>query len=220
MEQPASRETPVAAQGTRQPAERLWFGLFVAGLAFCLLSIWLFDEPIARFFGRHWRQYPLHSLRIGTSFVIAPIAAVLLALGIFRLRDKTVSKSGEALTVAAYSALSGFAINSFLLKVLFARERVDHFLHGHGGFFRAAHGEDYSFPSGHSVLVAAILVTLWRYYPRWYPLYIATMAVVTILLLAGNWHFLSDIIAGGLWGAAAAHVTALLWRRHASHTQI
>ena len=86
MEQPASRETPVAAQGTRQPAERLWFGLFVAGLAFCLLSIWLFDEPIARFFGRHWRQYPLHSLRIGTSFVIAPIAAVLLALGIFRLR--------------------------------------------------------------------------------------------------------------------------------------
>jgi membrane-associated phospholipid phosphatase len=217
MEQLSLRETPVAAQGTRQPAERLWFGLFAAGLAFCLLSIWLFDEPIARFFGRHWRQYPL---RIGTSFVIAPVAAVLLALGIFRLRNETASRSGEALTVAAYSALSGFAINSFLLKVLFARERVDHFLHGHGGFFRAAHGEDYSFPSGHSVLVAAILVTLWRYYPRWYPLYIATMAVVTILLLAGNWHFLSDIVAGGLWGAAAAHVTALLWRRHASHPRI
>jgi hypothetical protein len=42
------------------------------------------------------------------------------------------------------------------------------------------------------------------------------MAVVTILLLAGNLHFLSDIVAGGLWGAAAAHVTALLWRRHTS----
>jgi hypothetical protein len=47
------------------------------------------------------------------------------------------------------------------------------------------------------------------------------MAVVTFLLLAGGWHFLSDIVAGGLWGALAAYVTALLWRRHAGalHSQ-
>ena len=89
MEQPASRETPVAAQGTRQPAERLWFGLFAAGLAFCLLSIWLFDEPIAHFFAHHWRQYPLLGLRIGTAFVVAPVVAVLLILGIFRFRGGT-----------------------------------------------------------------------------------------------------------------------------------
>jgi membrane-associated phospholipid phosphatase len=199
----------------------LWLALFLAGLGFCLLSIWLFDEPIGRFFARHWLRYPLHSLRIGTFFVIAPIAAVLLMLGVLRLRNETASRLSEALTVAAYSALSGFAINSFLLKVIFAREQVDHFLRGHGGFFRAASGADYSFPSGHSVLVAAILVTLWRYYPRWYPLYIAAMATVTFLLLAGGWHFLSDIVAGGLWGALAAQVTALLWRRHASasHSQ-
>jgi hypothetical protein len=135
MEPPCLRETPAAAQGAHYPAERLWLALFLAGLGFCLLSIWLFDEPIARFFARHWRQYPLHGLRIGTSFVIAPIAAWLMILGILRLRDKTANRFSEALTVAVYSALSGFAINSFLLKVIFARERVDHFLRGHGGLF-------------------------------------------------------------------------------------
>ncbi len=215
MEIPGLRETPAAAQETHHPEKGLWIGLFATGLGFCLLSIWLFDEPIAQFFARHWRQYPLHGLRIDAPVMVALIAAVLLVLGIFQLRGRTAKKSGATLTIAAYSALGGFAVNSYLLKPFFSRSRALTALSTGNGFFHAVPYADYSFPSGHSVIVAAILVTLWRYYPRWYPLYVAAMAVVTFLLLAGGWHFLSDIIAGSLWGALAAYVTARLWRKHA-----
>src|ERR1700722_6620118 len=84
MDPPRPRETPAAPEKTHHPVERLWFWLFTAGIGFCLLSIWLFYERIAHFFPHHWRQYPLLGLRIGTAFVVAPVVAVLLILGIFR----------------------------------------------------------------------------------------------------------------------------------------
>ena len=211
MEQPGPTETQAVSRGLFHPAGRLQLGLFLGGIVFCLLSIWLLDEPIAWFFARHWRQYPLHSLRIGTAAIVAPLALLVPVLG-FGGRD---SKLGESLTLAAYSALSAVAVNDFVWKTLFARQDVKQFLHGAGGFFRATEHDYYSFPSGHSVLVAAILAVLWRQYPRWRLFYAAAMVLVALLLLAGNWHFLSDIIAGALWGALVAQITMFLWRARA-----
>jgi len=60
-----------------------------------------------------------------------------------------------------------------------------------------------SFPSGHAAGLAAFMIPFWRAYPRTRPLCIALFFIVATGLVSGNYHFLSDVIAGGDLGAGA-----------------
>ena len=86
-------------------------------------------------------------------------------------------------------------------------------LHDHAYGFHYFHsGVAYqSFPSGHTTIVVAAATAIWLTYPRgpWRWLALVGALAVIIGLLAENYHFLGDCIAGAWVGAITAiYVTA------------
>ena len=66
------------------------------------------------------------------------------------------------------------------------------FFHGGPGYA--------SFPSGHLSLTCAVMSVLWIAYPKFRALYALVVLAVVVGLVGANYHFLSDIIAGGFVG--------------------
>lgn len=71
-----------------------------------------------------------------------------------------------------------------------------------------------SFPSGHTGRSASIAAVVWIAYPRWRWLAGLGVALVVLGLLGMNYHFVSDIIAGGCLGSlVGAYMAALVLER-------
>jgi membrane-associated phospholipid phosphatase len=69
-----------------------------------------------------------------------------------------------------------------------------------------------SFPSGHLSLTCAIVSVLWIMYPAFRPFYAAVVLAVVVGLVGANYHFLSDIIAGGFVGTSTGWMMTAFWR--------
>jgi membrane-associated phospholipid phosphatase len=105
------------------------------------------------------------------------------------------------------------ALGSFLkegLKYAFSRAWPETWTHHNPsfignqvyGFFWFQPGDAYrSFPSGNATVVFAAVTVLWLAAPRWRWLCMVACVAVCLGLLGMNYHFLSDLIAGGLLGA-------------------
>jgi membrane-associated phospholipid phosphatase len=65
---------------------------------------------------------------------------------------------------------------------------------------------DTSFPSGHEIRAVVLVACLVACFPRLWPIGIAWLYAVTVMLVVGGWHTPSDVL-GGLLVAVA--VTAL-----------
>jgi membrane-associated phospholipid phosphatase len=72
----------------------------------------------------------------------------------------------------------------------------------HGG---RAYG---SFPSGHTARTLAVAAVVWITYPGWRWAAVAASAAVALGLLGMNYHFVSDVIAGGFVGGLVGTYTA------------
>jgi membrane-associated phospholipid phosphatase len=59
-----------------------------------------------------------------------------------------------------------------------------------------------SFPSGHMAAICSFVVPLWLAYPRLRWACVVCCLMVATGLLGGNYHFLSDILAGAVLGLA------------------
>jgi membrane-associated phospholipid phosphatase len=88
------------------------------------------------------------------------------------------------------------------------------FIHdGAYGFYLFHGGGGYaSFPSGHTTATCALISVLWILYPGFRPLYGAVVLAVAVGLIGANYHFLSDVIAGGFLGTSTGWMTVSLWR--------
>lgn len=86
-----------------------------------------------------------------------------------------------------------------LLKLVFGRSNTRYWLENPGlyGFhwFQMKTGCD-GFPSGHMLVIMALLAALWRFYPKTRPLGMVLATLLGAALIATNYHFLSDVIAG------------------------
>ena len=69
-----------------------------------------------------------------------------------------------------------------------------------------------AFPSGHTTVICAVAATLWVLWPRGRPLYALAVAVVVIGLIGADYHWLSDIAAGGALGTAVGVAAAKIGR--------
>lgn len=56
------------------------------------------------------------------------------------------------------------------------------------------------FPSGHMLVIVALMAALWRYYPKWRFCCLALGLLLGTALIATNYHFLSDVLAGAFLG--------------------
>lgn len=71
------------------------------------------------------------------------------------------------------------------------------------GFFPFHGGAGFaSFPSGHETVVCAVAACLWVLVPRFRPIWAVGPIVVALGLLGADYHFVSDVLAGAVLGAA------------------
>jgi membrane-associated phospholipid phosphatase len=85
------------------------------------------------------------------------------------------------------------------------RDGVHNFNPFHGGPGFAA------FPSGHMVAIGAITSVFWFCYPRFRLIYAIAIGAVFIGQLGANYHFVSDLIAGGFLGFSVGLMIVALW---------
>jgi membrane-associated phospholipid phosphatase len=198
--------------------------LFLGVTALCALcvvaSVALVDRPVASWVHEHlasgsgWftttylgppMKFGPFSLMAGPAVALGPLTAsvfAVLAIGAyfgFRLGPRTCVILALCLSVFAANELTSF------LKGLFGRTWPESWLESNpswirdGAFgFSPFHGGPAwaSFPSGHTAIIGAAATVLWTVYPRLKVVWAALVAVVAAGLIGGNYHFVSDVIAG------------------------
>jgi membrane-associated phospholipid phosphatase len=199
---------------------RPYFYALAAAITLCLLAVWLIDDSVARFFAERAQRYHANRFAIGATLLIVPITMAAAFLKVQAVKGKSLSRISEAIMLSGLSAVIAFMICDFLLKPLFGRQTVYYYLARprlHGFLFMQGSYRS-SFPSGHTVIAAAIITVMWQYYPRWAFIYVAVLLTTSMILIAGEWHFVSDIIGGAFLGAAVARIAMDTTKRGKSLT--
>ncbi|MBM3162803.1 MAG: phosphatase PAP2 family protein [Chlorobi bacterium] len=181
--------------------------LFLCGI----ISFFYLDIPLALWFHRFngtpfYRFFKLLS-RLGESQWY--LAGGLLLYMALRKNKPTAATSG--LLLFSSVALSGLSAD--IIKVLCGRARPKLY------FNEALYGFDFlhlehawiSFPSGHSATAFSVAWTLCLALPQYRPFFLLWAALIAFSRIATTQHYLSDVLAGSLLGAAA---TAFLYHRY------
>ena len=206
---------PVLERRTLLFPELVWFlSLLICALAVALAFVYL-DVPIAH------RVYGLlrspESLEKGfASAVLLGIeAAVALALVCIRITRGHLSRFGEATALACLTSICAFAINDSILKLYFGVPNPVAVLHGtRHAFDLLAGSSNSSFPSGHMVLAGAFAGVFMRLYRTSILPFSALLLIAAVLLIVGDWHFVSDVIAGTFLGISAGLLAGEVWLAH------
>jgi membrane-associated phospholipid phosphatase len=73
---------------------------------------------------------------------------------------------------------------------------------GEYGFHPFHFGPAYeSFPSGHALVTFSVATILWCSYPRWRWCYVLACAAMCAALVGLNYHFVGDVVGGGVLGS-------------------
>ncbi len=170
----------------------------------CIVTI---DQPIARWIGGYARLELWDRVLDGLEWaLLLPVHkyASMFVLAIGLLATMAVPRWRDQAAVWMYFAgvhiISRFAMNH--LKVETGRLRPSEWLAKGGDTFWRDDG--FSFPSGHVVLFASVVIPAAVIWPRTRPL-LAIVGFVMIARLAVNAHFVSDVIG------AITLVTLVSW---------
>jgi membrane-associated phospholipid phosphatase len=196
-------------------------------------SVEWFDRPIALWvhdiFGTWRSSLPIQS---ATRILSTQLGATVLfvILGLMAIIGRRFSKLETAITVSTISSLATLVVNS-QLKFAFGRTWPDpvepgivSLLHDNAyGFHFFKHETAFeSFPSGHAAFAAAVLFSIWIFFPKSRVICAIGIVAVDMGLLMLNLHFLSDVVAGTFLGLSMGLFTfAILratdFRRRSSH---
>ena len=187
----------------------------VAGLAvaaFCVVCFLFLDRPAADWF--HALPEAWH--RAGTLFsrwgiaeywVLAPALVCAIFYGVRKNRADCFRCLFPVLAVV----VSG--LGNSALKFGFGRCRPKLWFEAQEYGFNWFHGTKavwQSFPSGHTVAVAAAATALWLAYPRLRPLALLYVGMMMAARLLAGAHYPGDVVASAFVGAA---VTAVIWKQ-------
>jgi membrane-associated phospholipid phosphatase len=205
-------------------------GWAIAGLIAALLVVicyrWV-DRPTAILVHHMVRPgAPLGSLFESLSqlpdMLTAAWVTILLMLPLLVWRAVVVARARRPAYLSAIILIAcSFALAStvkMLLKWSFGRTWPETWIRNNPSFIRDGlygffpfHGDAgwSAFPSGHMATVMSIAVIAWQLWPRLAPLWVAGAACAGVGLVAMNFHFVSDVIAGMYVGSASA--ATVLW---------
>ena len=188
-------------------------------VALCVLFV---DRPAALLahadFGAHRRAFDALTHIVDP---ISPLATLgIAAAGLSLLLGWRPGPAGRALVACCLAALVAAALKD-QLKFAFGRLWPETWVDGNPslvrdgayGFFPFHGGRGwFSFPSGHTALVAAPVAALWGRLPRWRPILAVLVALVVVGLFGADYHFVGDMVAGLYLGAACGIGAAALLR--------
>jgi len=193
----------------------MWFLALLICTLLVAVAFWYFDVPIARYtygiFGS------AKNLAAGFSSVILLGAegAVALGLVVVRITRGHLSPFREATALACLTSICAYAINDSVLKLFFGVPNPAAVMHGSQHVFNLLSGStSSSFPSGHMVLAGAFAGVFMRLYRSSALLLSALLLLAAVLLIVGDWHFVSDVIAGTFIGVSAGVLAGEVWLVH------
>jgi len=201
-------------KGLRFPDGMWILSLLISALAVALAYVYL-DVPIAR------RVYGLLGSTeglgkgFGSAVLLSIEATVALLLVYFRITRGHLSRFGEATALACLTSICAYAINDSTLKLVFGVPNPAAVLHGTRHTFGLLAGSsNSSFPSGHMVLSGAFAGVFMRLHRTSILPLCALLLVGAALLIVGDWHFVSDVIAGTFLGVSAGLLAGEVWIAH------
>lgn len=170
-----------------------WFSLTI-------LSYYFFDKPIAYYFAE-FSNTPLFTVgQFITEFGRSNyyIAAFLFVFLFYRFIVERPLFSNRALFLLASVIISGLAC--LFLKVILSRARPSELFSDHlfGFFFFKTNASFWSFPSGHTITISAVMLSLCLLFPYRWVIFPAITALIAVSLsrLVVTAHYLSDVLAG------------------------
>jgi membrane-associated phospholipid phosphatase len=199
---------------------RNWsLGLLGTVIAVTASYLWL-DRPIAQLAHDELQRFNLFEKLTLVPNALTPLVVVaLVALGLPGLSGRKLSRfqsvgllTGLSLAVAVFV--------KYWLKYAFGRTWPETWIRNNLSFIRDGAygfhpfhgGPGYaSFPSGHMTMTCTVMAVLWICYPGYRPVYAVCMAAVAVGLVGANFHFLSDVIAGGFLGLTVGWLGVALW---------
>lgn len=192
---------------------RQWSYALAAATVATALSYEFIDKRLAFFSNESLRHYAIFGQVTTFTEYFPPIAiGVVVVLGLWRLSGRVLTYPLEAMLLTSLSLIAARAAKD-QLKFAFGRTWPETWTNNNpslikdGAFgFHPFHGGSgfESFPSGHTLGICAVVTALWFYFPRLAPIYMLLMIMISIGLIGANYHFLSDIVAGGFFGATVA----------------
>jgi membrane-associated phospholipid phosphatase len=182
----------------------------MTGICAILVSVAWLDRPITYCVNDVFGQYVIVRSFTGTPSFFSPLATVVLL--VFIARRSLLCPFGRldaALILADLSLILAKLVVPPLKVVSGRTWPQSHMpsLIGDGTyafkFFQSGPSFE-SFPSGHTASICALFVVFWLWYPACWPIYTVAFVGMVAGLVVGNYHFLSDVVAGGVVGSAAA----------------
>jgi len=190
----------------------IWVLSFAACTAAVAFSIVRVDLPTALHFWKAGRLLSPLNQAFGSAVLLSAESAVIFFVVLARLVRGHVSAFGKTLAVACLASMCAYVINDHVLKIFFGVPGPADVIHGADHSFNFWMGADHSsFPSGHMVLAGAFAGVFMRLYKASVWPLSALLLLAAGLLLVGDWHFLSDIIAGAYLGTSAGILAGESW---------
>ena len=176
-------------------------------LVLVVVSLNLLDLLLASWVAGYLRVYGLNQENVQVPDLlllsVAIISGLCWAAYFLFVRRHIHDRHSEFVLVTGTVLPLSFALKAFL-KWVFGRTETRAWLSERGavGFHWFAGTEGLSgFPSGHMLVYTPLLLSLWHFYPRYRRYYELAWAGLCVALIATQYHFLSDIIAGAYIGA-------------------
>ena len=195
----------------------LWFlSCLVCGTLVAVSFAYL-DLPIAAHFWKVGHFLRAFNTAFGAAVILSLEAAITLGLIVARVVHGRISRFGETLAIACLASICAYGINSQVLKPLFGVPNPMDVMHGARHRFDFLMGSGNSaFPSGHMVLAGAFAGVFMRLWSASIQPLSALLVLAAGLLIVGDWHFLSDVIAGTFVGVSAGALAGEAWIVHSN----
>jgi membrane-associated phospholipid phosphatase len=194
----------------------LLFGLWTLSLLACAAVVALLfvslDVPAALHFWKVGRALKPLNTPFGAAVVLSAELVVILVAAVLRIVRGYLSPFAGKLALACLTSICAYGINSHLLKEFFGVATPAEVVHGaRHGFSLWMGTENSSFPSGHMALAGAFAGVFMRLNrASVWPLS-ALLLLAAGLLLVGDWHFASDLVAGTFFGVSAGLIVGEAW---------
>jgi membrane-associated phospholipid phosphatase len=178
-----------------------------AAVVVVVISFLHLDAPLAIWIDLHVRShgaFQIYTSNIPDLLLLSVIILSTLSwVGYFYLKGRGIQNIHRQFFLIMGTVLPLSFVLKTLLKMAFGRIETRIWLTDNSldGMHWFAGGEGFDgFPSGHMLVFSTLFLALWKFYPRYRSACLVVWLALGSALILTNYHFLSDVLAGGYFG--------------------